>query len=67
MANRDHNVFTTLGINSKEAGFYSIIVAPFFHFDNFSALNATFVLLIVFAMAVLIDKFRIKICFSLMK
>lgn len=43
------------------------IVAPFFHFDNFSALNAAFVVLTVFAMAVLIDKLRIKFCSFLMK
>lgn len=43
------------------------IVASFFHFDNFSALNAAFIVLTVFAMAVLIDKFRVKICSSLMK
>lgn len=43
------------------------IVAPFLHFDNFSVLNATFVILIVFVIAVLIDKFREKICSSLMK
>lgn len=43
------------------------IVNPFFHFDKFSVLNAVLVILVVFAVAVCIDKIRIKICSSLMK
>lgn len=43
------------------------IVNPLFHFDNFSALNAVFVISLIFALSVCIDKFRIKVCSSLMK
>lgn len=43
------------------------IVNPLFHFDNFSVLNAILIVVAVFAVAVCIDKIRIKICSSLMK
>lgn len=43
------------------------IVNPLFHFDDFSALNAVFVILLIFAVAIVIDKLRIKIFSSLRK
>ena len=43
------------------------IVNPLLHFDHFSAVNAAVVILVVFVLAVAIDKIRIKVSSHLMK